>query len=420
MAPGRFRFWTSPRSPVTRRAGWTVADQALSSIGNFAMGVILARSLDRGGFGAFSLGFAAYLLLVGVSRALSSSVLQVRFTAAPDQQRDAIRDSMGVPVLLSALAFGPLVVAGWLLGGSVGAALGALSIVLPGLLLQDAWRFAFFTTGRAHAAALNDLIWVVVQFAVLGVLVATTSVTVWSAMLVWGCGAYVAAGLGIVQCGAVPTLRGTVKWLSEHRDLGLPTLGEFVLISGTGPATLLLVGAMLGVEGAGTVRAAEIVLGPLNVLFTAGVLIAVPEAARLHASNPSRLPLILRRGGLAFAGVAVGFGAVGLVIPDSVGRALVGPNWSSARSILAPLAVHFAAVGILSAWLTGLRVLEAANEAFRLRLVLTPLYLVAVFIGTLLGGVFGAEVGNATASCIGAGLMQWRFHHCFRRNGAAS
>jgi hypothetical protein len=38
--------------------------------------------------------------------------------------------------------------AGLLLAGSTGAALLALGVMLPSLLLQDSWRFAFFLVGR--------------------------------------------------------------------------------------------------------------------------------------------------------------------------------------------------------------------------------------------------------------------------------
>ena len=34
-------------------------------------------------------------------------------------------------------------------------------LTLPGLLLQDSWRFAFFALGRGSQAFLNDLVWAV-------------------------------------------------------------------------------------------------------------------------------------------------------------------------------------------------------------------------------------------------------------------
>ncbi len=35
----------------------------------------------------------------------------------------------------------------------------ALGLTLPGLLLQDSWRYSFFALGRGSQAFLNDTIW---------------------------------------------------------------------------------------------------------------------------------------------------------------------------------------------------------------------------------------------------------------------
>ncbi len=417
-APLKARLRNLSRSLVVRRAGWTAADQGLSSVSNFALGVVLARSLDRPGFGAFSLGVAAYLLLVAVARALGSSVLQVRFTAAAaEEQRSAVRDATGVPILLGAAAFLPLLALGWILGSETGVALRALALVLPGLLLQDAWRFAFFAMGRAPAAAGNDFVWVVVQFALLALMFLLGEVSVTSAVLAWGAGACAAGVVGAFQAKVVPSTRGGAKWLRRHGDLGLPTLGEFLLISSTTPVTLIILGAVAGLPAAAAFRAAVILLGPLNLVFSAAVLLAVPEAARLYRSHPERLPAVLTWGGAAFAVIALLFGVATVALPSSVGRALVGANWESARPVVAPLALQFAGVGLISAWLTGLRVLEAASEALVVRLVLTPLYLAAAVAGMLAAEATGAALGLALVSGVGAVGVHRVFRASFARAG---
>ena len=55
---------------VVRQLGWGVADQAMSSLTNFGIGIYVARSLGIQEFGAFSLAFATYLIvLFGLPRA---------------------------------------------------------------------------------------------------------------------------------------------------------------------------------------------------------------------------------------------------------------------------------------------------------------------------------------------------------------
>ena len=50
---------------------------------------------------------------------------------------------------------------GLVVGGVVGGAFLGLGIVLPALLLQDCWRYAFFAAGQGRRAFLNDAVWAV-------------------------------------------------------------------------------------------------------------------------------------------------------------------------------------------------------------------------------------------------------------------
>ena len=66
---------------LARRASWNVIDQALSSLSNLALSVLVARSVDSEAYGAFTVSFAVYSMAVLCSRALVSQPLMVRFTA---------------------------------------------------------------------------------------------------------------------------------------------------------------------------------------------------------------------------------------------------------------------------------------------------------------------------------------------------
>ena len=57
-----------------------------------------------------------------------------------------------------------------LLGGTARLAFLALGLTLPGLLLQDSWRYSFFALGRGSQAFLNDMIWAVTLLPALVVL----------------------------------------------------------------------------------------------------------------------------------------------------------------------------------------------------------------------------------------------------------
>ncbi|EFH30915.1 integral membrane protein, partial [Streptomyces pristinaespiralis ATCC 25486] len=53
---------------VAGRLSWGLADQAASSMSNFAVGIYVARSLGLTAFGVFSLAWVTYGVVLNVSR----------------------------------------------------------------------------------------------------------------------------------------------------------------------------------------------------------------------------------------------------------------------------------------------------------------------------------------------------------------
>ncbi|MPZ81053.1 MAG: hypothetical protein GEV28_11920, partial [Actinophytocola sp.] len=62
------------------RLSWGLADQAVSSLTNFVVGVFVARELGVTAFGVFSLAWVTYGVLLNVSRGLATDPLVVRFS----------------------------------------------------------------------------------------------------------------------------------------------------------------------------------------------------------------------------------------------------------------------------------------------------------------------------------------------------
>src|SRR5262245_54407519 len=63
-----------------RRLGWGVADQAMSSISNFAVNIYIARTLGAVQYGAFALAYVTYAFALNASRGLATDPLMVRFS----------------------------------------------------------------------------------------------------------------------------------------------------------------------------------------------------------------------------------------------------------------------------------------------------------------------------------------------------
>ena len=73
-----------------------------------------------------------------------------------------------------------------LLDGTAKGAFIALGLTLPGLLLQDSWRYAFFALGRGGQAFLNDVVWASALLPALIFLRATGHTNVSWFVFAWG------------------------------------------------------------------------------------------------------------------------------------------------------------------------------------------------------------------------------------------
>ncbi|MGH3626051.1 MAG: hypothetical protein ACRDRL_01190, partial [Sciscionella sp.] len=272
------------------RLSWGLGDQAVSSLTNFAVGAFVARSLGVSAFGVFSLGWVTYGVVLNVSRGLATDPLLVRFSGvATEDWRDALGRStgtgLGVGVILGAIN----VLVGLGIGGSLGSAFLGLGIVLPALLVQDAWRFGFFAAGMGWKAFANDLVWAMTL--VPAMFLADRHGTVFGFLLAWGVSAAVAAGYGCLQTGMVPSPRGAFSWLSQQRDLVVRFMVGNVVESGGAPLRMYGLGAIAGLADVGAVQGALLLQGPFRAVLMGVSLMAVPEAVRVLRRTARRLPL---------------------------------------------------------------------------------------------------------------------------------
>ncbi|MGW6249469.1 hypothetical protein, partial [Streptomyces roseolus] len=325
----------SGRRALAGRLSWGLADQAASSMTNFAVGVYVARSLGLAAFGVFSLAWVTYGVVLNVSRGVATDPLVVRFSAVPaaSWRAAAARSSgaaLGVGAAVGAVCLG----AGLALGGGVGAAFACLGVVLPALLLQDAWRFAFFAAGQGRKAFVNDVVWGVALVPALVVAARVGGVAAF--LLAWGGSAAVAAAYGCLQSGVRPRPGAVRGWVREQSDLGGRYLVENVSLSGAGQLRAYGLGALAGAGAVGAVRGAELLLGPFLAVLMGLSLVTVAEAARVLDRAPHRLGRFCLLLGGGQAGAALLWGAALLLVPDRAGALVLGDVWHSAAPLVVP------------------------------------------------------------------------------------
>jgi O-antigen/teichoic acid export membrane protein len=392
---------TSRSLALMQRAGWGVADQGISSLTNFALSVLVARSVSPAGCGSFTVVFVTYTTALGISRAFTAEPLLVHYSAPPfaDWHEGTAR-ATGAALLLGVGIGLCCVLVGWIAAGVLTKPFIALGLTLPGLLLQDCWRYAFFARGRGFSAFANDVVWALVLLPVFIVLLRTNQASVtWLALVGWGGAATVAALFGIGQSGVAPAPQRFLNWVREEAGLIPRFLGEFVAVGGGWQVVLYAVGAVAGLAALGSLQAGLLAFGPLHVLSMGLGAIAIPEVVRALQHSATRLLWTSRLFSLAVAGTGLVWGAVVLALPSAVGVAFLGAAWQSARLLAVPVMALWVASGVVVGAAAGLRALVAVRQSLRTRLA-----------GSLLavgGGVGGAVMGGAQGTAWGLALAKW-------------
>lgn len=387
------------------RLSWGLADQAVSSLTNFAVGSYVARSLGATAFGIFGLAMVTYSVSLNVSRGLATDPLMVRFSGVSTELwRRAVSRASGTALGAGAAAGAVCLVAGAFLHGSLAHAFICLGILLPALLVQDSWRFAFFAAGAGRKAFSNDLVWAITLIPAM--LLADRFGTISSFVLAWGASAAVAAAFGCVQTGILPRATATRDWLREQRELAPRYLLENVSNSGAYQLRMYGLGGIAGLAAVGTVRGAELLLGPFTAVLMGLSLVTVAEASRVLRRAPHRLRQFCFLLGAAQAVAALLWGLALLLLPGRAGWFVLGPVWPLASALIVPATLSIAAASFITGAQVGLRALGAARRSMPTQMLASGFYVVGGLLGAVAAGAAGSAWGAAAATTSGA-VVWW-------------
>ena len=392
------------RSHAARRIGWGLADQVVSSLTNFAVSIYVVHALGAVQFGAFSLAYVTYGFTLNASRGLATDPLMVRFsgTDLPTWRR-AVAGCTGTAAVMGLAAGACVLAAAAVFSGATRGAFLALGLTLPGLLLQDSWRYSFFALGRGSQAFLNDTIWALTLLPALVVLRVTGHADVFWFVFAWGVTAAIAAAVGPWQARVIPRLAGAWGWVSQHRDLGPAYLAQGTSQSAAVQLRTYSIGLVLGLAALGSVQAAATLFGPMTILFLGMSLVTIPEAARVLRRSPRHLPLfcLVITGAISMAGLA--WGVVLLIaVPRGFGSWLLGPIWRSTYPLVLPQMLFVIGQGIGLGVGTGLGALGAARRSLRMTILGSVLFVVGSLVGAVAGGAAGTLWGAAFTPWVSA------------------
>jgi O-antigen/teichoic acid export membrane protein len=392
---------------VTHRFSWGLADQAMSSLSNAAMSLYIARQLGATQFGAFSVAYVTYSFILNASRGLATDPLLVRYSHVehPAWKR-AVQCCTTTAVLVGVVMGIVSLLIGAVATGTTRMSFIALGVSLPGLMLQDSWRYSFFALGKGSKAFVNDTIWTVSLVAVLLTLRAVHHETVFWFVLAWGATANLAAAVGPLQARLLPRWDGAAEWLSKTRDLGARYLVENTATSSSNQIRLYAVGFIIGLAAVGYIQEGTLMMGPFSVIFMGVSLVTVPEAARSLRKSTRHLRRYCILVGIVLTAAALAWGVVlEVALPRGLGALLLhSGRWESAYSIIPWMVMSMMGATTMAGAVAGLRALGNARRSMRINLISSATYVVFGVVGALVHGTHGSVEGTAVATWIGSAL----------------
>jgi O-antigen/teichoic acid export membrane protein len=413
-------------SGIRRRLGWGLADQAVSSLTNFAVSLYVAHSLGPTQFGAFSLAYVTYSFVLNASRGLATDPLLVRFSGAElPAWRRAVTSCTGTALATGLVAGLFMIAAAALLHGTSRVAFLAIGLTMPGLMLQDSWRYAFFALGRGSQAFLNDTIWGLVMVPGLLYLRFTHNENVFWFILVWGSAATVAAVVGPLQARVIPRLSDAWKWVSQHRDLAFRYLTVNTTNSGSAQLRAYGIGALVGLAAVGYVQAANLLMGPFLVVLMGISLVTVPEAARALRKSVRHLRLYCLVLSCAVAIAALAWScAILVLLPRGLGHLVLRSHWEPTYPLVVPLTIAIMAQCFVDGASAGLRALGSAGRNVRAQVIQSATFVTLSLIGAAVApagdGALGAMAGSSVATVFAAVLWWWHLRAALREAGMNS
>jgi O-antigen/teichoic acid export membrane protein len=185
-------------------------------------------------------------------------------------------------------------------------------------------------------------------------------------------------------------------------------------MGGAGQVTVYCIGTIAGLQALGSLRAAQLIFGPMQVLFMGLSAIAIPELVRALQNSPKRLQWTSRLFSVTLVATALAWGAVVLVLPSAVGRALLGQTWEHARPLAGAVMLSWTATGFIAGAASGLRALAAAKQSLAARLAGSTLAVAGAITGAVADGARGAAWGLALCGWIEAMVWWWQYARTLR------
>lgn len=376
---------------------WNIGDQGVNSLGNLILSVVVASQVSARSFGSYAIVIGIYLLVLAVEQSLVGEALLV---LVRDSRQDHSHERAAAAALqigiagAFALSVASLVVSRVLSGPML-----VLACLLPTLMLQDALRFVAFARQRAKEALVNDAIWTTAQVCLTVAALLWRHQGVGTLVLAWGIGAALSAAVSYrrLQLRRLPW-RDT-GWFGETRYLSARYLVEALSTVGAFQVAIWLAGGVVGLSAAGGLRLAQVVFGPVHVVFNGWRSFLTPRLVRALRTG-DRLTTLLRGSAVALLAVTAAAALVLASLPSGLATRLFGPSWSLTGPLIPLVATQKALEAVGLAPFAYLRATKRTRLTASIRAVAGLLIIAATAALSQVWGIKGAAAALALGSLV--------------------
>jgi hypothetical protein len=363
--------------------------------------LLVLRVTSGAEFGAFTIALIVHGLLVGCSRALVGEVILLRPQRDP-QDAEAVRHAaLGLVICFSAGIAIVLAAISLVLPSPLNGFFLSLAVAAPFVHVQDMQRYFAFADARPRTAAFLDSGWLIIQLAVSGGVLATTS-DPRHLMLGWAAGAAGSGIAGLIGRKWLPSLHYLPFLVREQKRRAAVFLSDFTMSAGIAQLSFLALPAILSLNAFGLLRLALALVSPLTNLLAGARIVTLAYFGRRKESDRMAKRVLAAASGI-YALTTVGYVSVLLLLPPHIGVVLFGQLWPGVRPLLllagVAEAVRVAAFPVID----FMKAFRAGSALVVTRIFAGVTFAVGLLAGGAIAGPSGALIGLVIAQLLSLG-----------------
>lgn len=375
-----------------------VVGQGLSTLGNIALTLMVAAMASPGAFGAWSLGYATFVLLLTFSRAVASTTLLISRDESARAVREMGRGSISISLVIGMLSVPLMLLTAIAIGGHF-ELLMTLAVASLLVVVQSGVRYYLVKRDLMRNSVILDLSHFVIFVAIAGVLFMGGVETPVLINLGWG--AATLPGILLV-CGlhrVLPSMASARAYVSARRGEMIKLSADSGINSLATAAVPYALAAVAGLEASGALRAGQTLFGGIGLIVLGMTPLFTLESSR-RIQRGGNLSKMLVGWSLLIAALSLPYAVLTLLIPESWGSMAFGATWAAAQLTVLPLALQAVMRGPSSGAPALLQASMRLGDGVRFRLVTLPANLIPPIIGGIVDGAQGCAWGILVSAIV--------------------